>query len=197
MAEKKFHGRFEESNRSCEHPRCKNAGEFRAPGFPMSGFDGPGKYRWFCLEHIRDFNSAYDWFEGMSTEEIITAQSPSSGWKTESLSFSPTAGADTMPKWADFDDPLAAISARANNIKSKASSKSQTASNDRFTVVEVQALDVLGLGLDSDLKNLRRRYSDLVRRYHPDKNGGDRKFEHKLNDVVEAYQVLRKSRAFN
>ena len=45
-------------------------------------------------------------------------------------------------------------------------------------------------------QRLRRRYSELVRRYHPDRNGGDRKFEDRLVRVVEAYQVLRKSSAF-
>ena len=53
----------------------------------------------------------------------------------------------------------------------------------------------MGLGLDTDRKGLRRRYSELVRRYHPDRNGGDRQYETRLNRVVEAYQTLRKARA--
>ncbi|MEL6737990.1 MAG: DnaJ domain-containing protein, partial [Pseudomonadota bacterium] len=48
---------------------------------------------------------------------------------------------------------------------------------------------------DTDKRRLRRRYSELVRRYHPDRNGGDRSFETRLNAVVEAYQLLRKSAA--
>jgi DnaJ-class molecular chaperone len=54
---------------------------------------------------------------------------------------------------------------------------------------------VLGLGEETDLHSLRRRYSALVRRYHPDKNGGDRSHEGKLGQVIEAYQMLRKSAA--
>ena len=50
--------------------------------------------------------------------------------------------------------------------------------------------------LEVDLRGLRRRYSELVRRYHPDRNGGDRQHEARLNRVVEAYQLLRKSGAF-
>jgi curved DNA-binding protein CbpA len=53
----------------------------------------------------------------------------------------------------------------------------------------------MGLGSDADRTGLRRRYSELVRRYHPDRNGGDRKHEARLNAVVEAYQLLRKSAA--
>ena len=194
VTQSRFHGRYEDSGRVCEHPACREAGEFRAPGYRPSGFDGPGEYRWFCLEHVREFNSDYDWFEGMSAEEILDAQSPASGWRTESPSFRPTAGVDGMPRWADYDDPLDAISARANGIKSRTQREAQMAMDGRFSREEARALDTMGLGLDTDRRRLRQRYSELVRRYHPDRNGGDRKFESRLNSVVEAYQLLRKSR---
>ena len=148
-----------------------------------------------CLEHVREFNAGYDWFEGMTAEEILDAQGPASGWRTESPSFRPTAGVDGMPRWADYDDPLEAISARANGIKSKARRQAEMAMDGRFSREEAEALDTMGLGLDVDRKVLRRRYSELVRRYHPDRNGGDRGYEARLNKVVEAYQTLRKSRA--
>ena len=148
-----------------------------------------------CLEHVREFNAGYDWFEGMTAEEILDAQGPASGWRTESPSFRPTAGVDGMPRWADYDDPLEAISARANGIKSKARRQAEMAMDGRFSREEAEALDTMGLGLDVDRKVLRRRYSELVRRYHPDRNGGDRGYETRLNRVVEAYQTLRKSRA--
>ena len=193
----KFHGRYEDTGRVCEHPACHEAGEFRAPGYRRSGFDGPGEYRWFCLQHVREFNSEYDWFEGMSAEEILEAQSPASGWKTESPSFRPTAGIDGMPRWADFDDPLDAISSRVGGIRSRAEREAKLAMDGRFSREEARALDTMGLGLDTDRKRLRQRYSELVRRYHPDRNGGDRKFESRLNSVVEAYQLLRKSSAFS
>lgn len=193
----RFHGRYEDTGRVCEHPACDEAGEFRAPGYRSSGFDGPGEYRWFCLQHVREFNSEYDWFEGMSAEEILEAQSPASGWKTESPSFRPTAGVDGMPRWADFDDPLDAISSRVGGIRSRAEREAKIAMDGRFSREEARALDTMGLGLDTDRKRLRQRYSELVRRYHPDRNGGDRKFESRLNNVVEAYQLLRKSSAFS
>ena len=64
----------------------------------------------------------------------------------------------------------------------------------RFSKAERRALSVLGLGEDADLHALRQRYSALVRRYHPDKNGGDRSHEGRLGEVIEAYQLLRKAR---
>ncbi len=195
MRRTRFHGRYEESGKVCAHPTCEEAGEFRAPGGRGHGFDGPGEWRWLCLDHVREFNAGYDWFEGMSAEEVFAAQSPGAGWRTESPSFRPTAGVDGMPRWADFDDPLDAISARAAGIKSRAKREAEMAMDGRFSREEAEALEAMGLGLDTDRRRLRRRYSELVRRYHPDRNGGDRQYEARLNRVVEAYQMLRKSRA--
>lgn len=195
MRQTKFHGRYEDTGRECAHPRCGEPGEYRAPGGRGHGFDGPGEWRWLCLEHVREFNAGYDWFEGMSAEEVFAAQSPASGWRTESPSFRPTAGVDGMPRWSDFDDPLDAISARASGIKSRARREAEMAMDGRFSREEAEALETMGLGLDTDRKGLRRRYSELVRRYHPDRNGGDRQYETRLNRVVEAYQTLRKARA--
>ena len=70
------------------------------------------------------------------------------------------------------------------------------AMDGRFSKEEAKALDVLGLGVETDRKRLRQRYSELVRRYHPDRNGGDRTHEARLGRVVEAYQLLRRSRVF-
>jgi len=66
----------------------------------------------------------------------------------------------------------------------------------RFTADERHALGVLGLNDDADLHAVRRRYSRLVRRYHPDRNGGDRSHERKLGQVISAWQLLRRARAF-
>ena len=195
MREGRFHGRYEAEGRGCEAPGCCEAGEFRAPASAGHSFDGPGAWRWFCLDHVREFNSGYDWFEGMSAEEILAAQAPTAGWASETRAFRPTAGVDGMPRWADFDDPLEAIGARASGIRSRAHREAQMAMDGRFSREEAQALETLGLGMQTDRKALRKRYSDLVRRYHPDRNGGDRSHEDRLVRVVEAYQLLRKSRA--
>lgn len=195
MPPSKFHGRHESADRRCERPGCDELGEFRAPGYRAAGFDGPGEWRWFCLEHVREFNAGYDWFEGMSADEILSAQSPVSGWRTESPGFSQRVHVDGMPRWSDFDDPLDAISARAAGIKNKAQRQAAMQMDGRFSKPEAEALETMGLGLDTDRQRLRRRYSELVRRYHPDRNGGDRRYEARLTKVVEAYQLLRESAA--
>jgi len=184
----KFHGRVSESRRGCDRPGCGEQGEFRAPGYRPPGFDGPGEYRWFCLDHVREFNAGYDWFAGMSAAEIIAAQHPTAGWEGETRAFRATAGVDAAPRWADFKDPLDAIHARAREFRRQVHPDARPMTPD-----ERRAFETLGLGHDADRKALRSRYSQLVRRYHPDRNGGDRSMEAKLQAVVEAYNLLKGS----
>ena len=191
MRHDRFHGRHESPGRECDRPGCDEAGEFRAPGARRSGFDGPGDFRWYCLDHIREFNAGYDFFEGMSADEVLAAQSPLYGWEQESRAFRPTAGLDSPPRWADFADPLEAISGRARMRR-----PAERRDGVMLSAEQRRAIETLGLSIDADRQTLRRRYSELVRRYHPDRNGGDRSFEARLQGVVEAYQVLRKSAAF-
>ena len=151
MKNDRFHGRVGRGDRRCERPGCPEVGEFRAPGPRGSSFDGPGDYRWYCLDHVREFNAGYDWFEGMSAEDIIRAQHPVHGWDRQTRALSPTAGIDAAPRWADFADPLEAISARA-----RARQPAQRHDGRAVTPDERRALDVLGLGIDgrSDLYSL-------------------------------------------
>lgn len=190
----RFHGRHEARGKVCDTPGCEEPGEFRAPGVQPVSYDGPGHYRWFCLDHIRAFNAGYDYFEGMSPEEILRAQSPIAGWDRESRAFRPTAGIDSAPRWADFADPLDAISGRARNLRRER--WEERVSEPRFSAEERRALEMLGLSQSADRRTLRARYSQLVRKYHPDRNGGDRSMEKRLQQVVEAYQLLRRAAAF-
>ncbi len=183
----KFHGRVEGSRQRCSAPGCRETGEFRAPLTP-GDFDGPGTWQLFCLEHVRAHNARYNFFEGMTPEEIEAAQSPIAGWERSTRAFA-GGGADRGPAWSDFADPLDAISARFRPEMRRQSA-------DRFTARERHALGVMGLKDDTDLHQVRKRYSVLVRRYHPDRNGGDRSHERKLTQVLEAYQTLKSARAF-
>lgn len=121
----------------------------------------------------------------------MAAQHPIHGWDRQSRAFSPTAGIDAVPRWADFSDPLEAIAQRA-----RARQPAQRSDGRAVTPEERRALEALGLGLDATRHDLRSRYSQLVRKYHPDRNGGDRSYEARLQAVVEAYQSLRRAAAF-
>ncbi|GAC1574152.1 MAG: J domain-containing protein [Novosphingobium sp.] len=185
----KFHGRIG-GNRPCDRPGCEDRGEFRAPGLRPPGSDGPGSYRWFCLDHVREFNSGYDWFEGMSADEILAAQSPLAGWERETRAFRPDAGVADTPRWHEYADPLEAIAARSRHRVSNYA-RAADAVRRGINPDDRRAYDALGLAFDCDRKALRARYSELVRRYHPDRNGGDRGHEAQLQAVVAAYQRLR------
>ena len=189
MATKQFrlHGRIEGARARCAVPGCDASGEFKAPLQPAS-FDGPGSWRFLCLDHVREHNAKYNFFDGMSPEQIQEAQSPLAGWERPSRRFAVN-GADPPPRWSDFSDALDAISTRFGRIRDEGQPQ-------RFSKPERRALSVLGLGEDADRHQLRKRYSGLVRCYHPDKNGGDRSHEGRLSEVIEAYQLLRKSAAF-
>jgi hypothetical protein len=182
----RMHGRVEGARANCAVPGCAAPGEYKAPLQPAN-FDGPGSWRFLCLDHVREHNARYNFFDGMSADEISEAQSPLAGWDRRSRKFAAN-GADPPPRWSDFSDPLDAISGRFGEIRA--------AAPGRFNKAERQALSVLGLGKDADRHNLRQTYSTLVRRYHPDKNGGDRSHEARLRAVIEAYQLLRTSAAF-
>ena len=185
--QEKWKGRIEGAAERCAAAGCREPGEYRAPLTP-GDFDGPGRWHYLCLEHVRLHNSRYNYFAGMTPDEIEAAQSPLAGWERSTRAFA-TNGADRGPAWSDFSDPLDAIAARFRP-------ETRRQAVDRFTAAERHALSVMGLKDDVDRHALRSRYSELVRLYHPDRNGGDRSFEAKLGKVIEAYQSLKGSRAF-
>jgi len=189
----RFHGRVGGHARACDHPGCPEPGEFRAPAAdgPRSGFDGPGAWQWLCLDHVRAFNAGYNFFDGLSPDEIEAAQRPYAGWERETRAFASTGGADRPPRWADFTDPLDAIGARFRRPHEPGRADGRPLSEgDR------RNLRTLGLSHDADRRALRQRYAELVRRYHPDRNGGDRSHEKALQDVIAAYTQLKSAPAF-
>ena len=190
----RFHGRVEGTGRLCEEPGCDNPGEFRAPRLdgPLPRGDGPTEYRWLCLEHVRAFNSRYNFFNGMSPDEIHDAQRPYAGWERETRAFAAN-GADRPPRWADFSDPLDAIGAR---FRERMEKERQRQDGKPLSSADRRALNILGLDQDVDRRGLRKRYSELVRKFHPDRNGGDRSMEKALQEVIAAYQHLKSAPAF-
>lgn len=192
----RFHGRVSgQAPRPCLMDGCTNPGEFRAPPEDLRQVaDGPPQWRWLCLDHVREFNAQYNFFRGMSAEEINDAQRPFAGWERETRAFSANAAAGTPPpKWADFTDPIDAIGARFRDRMAEARAR---ADGKPLSGEDRRALRVLGLAPDSDRRALRTRYTELARRYHPDHNGGDRAHEKALQDVIAAYTHLRKAPAF-
>lgn len=189
----RFGGRVKAQGRKCAAPNCEAPGEFRAPAWAgqRSSWDGPAAYRYLCLEHVREFNAGYDFFSGMDAEAIYEAQHPASAWRNAERAW--PNGSDPAPRWADFADPLDAIGAR---FKHGINPQTTTAKTQPFSNEELRALETLGIDEAADRKAIRRAYSDKLRLYHPDRNGGDRSMEKQLQSVIAAWHILQKSIAF-
>ena len=127
----------------------------------------------------------------MTSDEIYAAQTPYAGWQRETRAFASN-GTDPGPRWADFSDPLDAIGARY-----AAHRKAPPARNGHMlSDADRKALKALGLAPDADRRAIRKRYTELVHKYHPDRNGGDRTHEKALQRTVSAYTQLRNSPFF-
>lgn len=169
--------------RRCDAPGCDNPGEFRAPRDRTRLRD----YYWFCLEHVRAYNQAWDFYKGMNPEEIERALKEDSGWQrpTWPLGRLGAAAAEGRFDPSLLKDPL--------GLFAETSAKPTPRKSAREAPPELKAaLDVLGLGWPIDEEGLRERWKELAKRYHPDSNGGDRSSEERLKDVNRAYSLLRK-----
>jgi len=148
----------------------------------------PPQWQWLCLEHVRAFNRGYNYFEGMTPEEVEREQRPYAGWERETRAFA--AAPFASPRWADYTDPLDAINSHFKRGPAPPPAEEPVTDRDR------RMLKLLGLAPDADRRALRRRYVELLRRYHPDHNGGDRSHEKALQAVIAAYTELKTRPAF-
>jgi DnaJ-class molecular chaperone len=58
---------------------------------------------------------------------------------------------------------------------------------------ELKALNTLGLDENATADMAKSQYKTLVKRLHPDANGGSRENEETLKAVIHAYDTLRSS----
>lgn len=126
----------------------------------------------------------------MSTDEIEAFQTPYGGWERQTRAFA--GDPSPPPRWADFADPLDAIGARFR----RAPAEPPRRDGRELSLADRKHLGILGLGTDTDRRALRLRYAELLRRFHPDHNGGDRSHEKALQAVIEAYTQLKSRPAF-
>ena len=178
----RFHGRVEHAAPvDCAVPGCPNPAEFRAPkSNRVTG--SVGGWQWLCLDHVREFNAGYNFFDGLSPEDIAAAQSPLAGW--ERAAHDPTVRFnDRTGIFRDRYGPDAFAGRRAK-------------SGHVLSDPDMAALTTLGLGVEASPADIRRAYKALVRQYHPDANDGDRSHEAKLQAVVQAYTHLKSAPAF-
>jgi len=162
----------------CDHAGCERAAEYRAPRTP----DDPGKYFWFCLEHVQAYNRSWDFFRNMSPEEIeryrveaVTGHRPTWRLGERGLRFNP---ADP------FSDPLGVFD------NDGAHERGGRGNGRRVDPHRRKALAELELETTATLQEIKLRYKQLVKRYHPDANGGDKRAEERFKIINEAYNYL-------
>jgi DnaJ-domain-containing protein 1 len=182
---------------SCNHPGCQAEGLYRAP----KSRDQLNEYLWFCLDHVREYNRSWDFYAGMDTSQIerqvrfdTVWQRPtwplgSWGVSAAHRRFASVDDAEFMP-----DDVREAVNARLNAAERKAEAERRRRKRAAATKEEA-ALAVLSLEAPVTWTEIRARYKSLVKRLHPDANGGDKSAEEQLKLVNQAYGTLKAAAA--
>lgn len=165
----------------CETPGCTEPGAFRAP----RDRDGAGGYFRFCLEHVRAYNKAYNYFANMSPGEIERFQHSAPYGHRPTWPMGLPGG---FVRGGDrVRDPFGFTREAAGAAAERARPER------RFSADERRAFATLELEPTDDLQAVKSRYKQLVKRFHPDANGGDRAAEDRLKTINQAYGVLSAS----
>ena len=176
---------------TCEWPGCEGLGKHPAP----KGRESEGDYHYFCVEHVRRYNKQYNYFSGMRDPEI-------EDWRKQSETGHRPTWRLGQNSWAthnrgrfasrkltaedDHRDPFDLL-----NEKAKARQPQRPSRRPRNA--EMKALHTLGLDETATAETIKLQYKTLVKRLHPDANGGSRANEDKLREIIQAYDYLRKA----
>jgi hypothetical protein len=167
--------------RACEWPGCEREGRYRAPRSRERLRD----WQWFCLDHVREYNLGWDYFRGMSPDQIDAHRRGDTTWHRPTWRFG-TRSSFEPPRWHDpfgiFGD--AGVSGDAPHSTARPASTRQ------------RMMAVLRLEEGFTLVELKRRYKTLAKEHHPDLHGGDKAAEERLKLVIEAYRYLLDNRLY-
>ncbi|MFN3584904.1 J domain-containing protein [Phenylobacterium sp.] len=178
--------------RACDHPGCRRAATARAP----KSRDLLHEHYWFCQPHAAEYNRNWNFFAGLSEDEIRRRQEdelktggrPTWEMKAGRMSRESAAFVHKFAKgqggYKDYHELFGGQARHGRAPEPEAR---------RLGKIERNALADLDLDENADGPRIRARYTELVRRLHPDTNQGDRSGEHRLQRVIRAYQALRKA----
>lgn len=171
---------METTTRECDHPECGEAGLHRAP----RSRDALRSYYWFCLDHVREYNKAWNYYANMTDAEVEAERRKDTFWH--------------RPTWPlgrngegceNFHDPFGLFGDGANEPHHDDEAQTRFREN----APELAALALMDLKPPVNVQRLKSRYKELVKKYHPDANGGDRQAEERLKDINQAYATLMRS----
>ena len=168
--------------RRCAWPNCASIGEHKAP----VSKNNLREYQYFCLEHVRIYNRAWNYYEGMSESQVETAVRSDTVWNRPTWPIgSDTDGVVARPgsgfKFEDVADVFGFFDHENTGPHS---------ARDQLSAKERQAILILGLEFPVTEGEAKARYKALVKRHHPDTNGGDKKAEERFKKINEAYEIV-------
>ena len=172
----------DEEKAICAHPDCDQTAEFKAPHSPQNC----RTYHQFCLEHVREYNAAWNFYAGMNDDAIEAEIRNDIIWRRPSWPLGSNSGANHK-RLKDSMDLLGGIDTDSQI------GRTTVTQIQSFGPAERDALSVLGLVAPITLVEVKLRYKTLAKKLHPDANGGDKGAEDRLKSVNYAYKILRNS----
>ena len=162
----------------CDWNNCKDLGEYKAP----VERDNSKKFRMLCLKHVKEFNKNWNYFSGMNDNQIMNFLKSDMTWHKPTQSFS---SSDNFFKvlWNntlkdEFDN---------RKIKSDFNYMRQF----KFDNKDIKAFEILGLSVGMKWMKIQKKFKTLVKKFHPDMNLGNKKYEDKLKMITLAYTQLK------
>ena len=183
-----------QEERICEYPNCKRKATAKAPKSREQLHD----FYWFCQSHASEYNKSWNFFDGLSQGAAQAYQDAARHGHRPTWSFNTGSTSRARAEKATqdlnegFEDPFSMFGDRPPPGAEKAAAANDEAQKGpRLGRLHTKALETLGLEHTAKKAEVRKRYAELLRAYHPDSNGGDRSFEDQLQKVVESYQILK------
>jgi len=174
----------EPSERKCDHTGCEGKGLHRAP----KSRDRANEFWHFCAPHAAEYNKRWNYFDGMSEAEKADFHKKEETGHRSTWTFRggrgdrlAAAGKGKLPNGAA--DPMGMFGGDPNAAPVKA--------RRRLTKLQALALEAMELDENATKAQIRTKYAELVKRWHPDSNGGDRGAEQSLQKAIKAYQTLK------
>ena len=163
----------------CEWDKCSKTAIYKAPAEK----DNSRKFRLFCLEHIKIFNKNWNYFSDMDENEIEYFIKSDLTWHKPTKSFGSSENFFNI-LWGNALEDKFNIFKNSNHKDFK---KTNLSEKDRY------ALEILGLKYEAKWSDIQKKFKTLVKKYHPDKNHGSKKYEDILKKVTLAYSQLKLS----
>ncbi|UMM08562.1 J domain-containing protein [Gluconobacter frateurii] len=178
----------EAPEQTCDHPGCMERAGYRAP----RGREALRSYFWFCLDHVREYNSRWDFYRGMTPGQIEAHLRADTSWQRPSWKLGTGTANKAEFNEEDILDPLDILGASRRNRaeRAKESAKQRAAASGPPELLR-QPLATLDLSWPVSLDEVKTRYRALARRHHPDANIGDQKAEERFKAIAAAYAVLK------